>query len=80
MAVVPDVGRRGSIMATECPIKVRQVSEANSEGQIADGVAIADAGLPDDPIPRRFLAELTSPLTYRRLVARRKQATGLAQN
>jgi sterol desaturase/sphingolipid hydroxylase (fatty acid hydroxylase superfamily) len=38
-------------------------------------VAGAGAGIPDDPIPRRFVAELTSPVTYGRLVACRQQAT-----
>jgi len=34
-------------------------------------VAVGDAGIQDDPIPRRFAEELKSPLTYGALVARR---------
>jgi hypothetical protein len=37
-------------------------------------VAVGGAGIQDDPIPRRFAEELTSPLTYTALVARRQQA------
>jgi ornithine lipid hydroxylase len=38
-------------------------------------VAVADAGIQDDPIPRRFVEELKSPVTYGRLIACRQQAT-----
>jgi ornithine lipid hydroxylase len=38
-------------------------------------VAVASAGILDDPIPRRFLEELKSPVTYGRLVACRPQST-----
>ena len=38
-------------------------------------VAVAGAGIQDDPIPRRFFEELKSPVTYGQLVARRRQAT-----
>ena len=38
-------------------------------------VTVGDAGIQDDPIPRRFAEELTSPLTYTELVARRPPAT-----
>jgi len=34
-------------------------------------VAVTGAGIPDDPMPRRFVEELKWPLTYGRLVARR---------
>jgi sterol desaturase/sphingolipid hydroxylase (fatty acid hydroxylase superfamily) len=37
-------------------------------------VAVAGAGIHDDPIPRQFVEELKSPVTYGRLVARRQQA------
>jgi sterol desaturase/sphingolipid hydroxylase (fatty acid hydroxylase superfamily) len=35
-------------------------------------VAVAGAGIQDDPIPRRFVEELKSPVTYGRLVTRRR--------
>ena len=38
-------------------------------------VTVASAGIQDDPIPRRFVEELTSPFTYGRLVTRHQQAT-----
>jgi sterol desaturase/sphingolipid hydroxylase (fatty acid hydroxylase superfamily) len=38
-------------------------------------VAVGDAGIHDDPMPRQFVAELKSPITYGELVARRQQAT-----
>jgi sterol desaturase/sphingolipid hydroxylase (fatty acid hydroxylase superfamily) len=38
-------------------------------------VAMGEAGIHDDPIPRRFVEEIKSPITYRQLVARRQQAT-----
>ena len=37
-------------------------------------VAVGDAGIHDDPMPRQFIAELKSPITYGELVARRRQA------
>src|SRR5262245_11562077 len=36
-------------------------------------VAVAGAGIQDDPIPRRFVVELASPITYGRLVAHHRQ-------
>ena len=36
---------------------------------------VDNTGIHDDPIPRRFIAELTSPATYRRLAQRRATAT-----
>ncbi len=38
-------------------------------------VAVGDAGIQDDPIPRQFVEELKSPITYGELVARWQQAT-----
>ena len=38
-------------------------------------VAVAGAGIQDNPIPRTFVEELKSPVTYGQLVARRRQAT-----
>jgi len=38
-------------------------------------VAMGEAGIHDDPIPRRFIEEIMSPITYRELVAHRRQAT-----
>jgi hypothetical protein len=38
-------------------------------------VTVGDAGIHDDPIPRQFVAELKSPITYGELVARQQQAT-----
>jgi hypothetical protein len=38
-------------------------------------VAVGDAGNHDDPIPRQFMAEIKSPITYGELVAHRQQAT-----
>ncbi|HEY6173369.1 MAG TPA: sterol desaturase family protein [Kofleriaceae bacterium] len=37
-------------------------------------VSVQSTGILDDPIPRRFVAELASPLTYGRLIARRSSA------
>ena len=36
-------------------------------------IVVGQAGINDDPIPRRFLEELKSPVTYAKLVARRGQ-------
>jgi sterol desaturase/sphingolipid hydroxylase (fatty acid hydroxylase superfamily) len=38
-------------------------------------VAMGEAGIHDDPIPRRFVEEIKSPITYGALVARRQHAT-----
>ena len=38
-------------------------------------VRVAQAGIPDDPIPRRFVGELMSPFTYAKLEARRHART-----
>lgn len=43
-------------------------------------VTVRDTGIHDDPIPRRFVDELTSPLTYRRLVARRSAADAMHES
>jgi len=39
-------------------------------------VSVAETGIEHDPIPRRFLEELKSPLTYAALVQRRRKAPG----
>ena len=36
-------------------------------------IAVADTGIQDDPIPRRFVEELKSPVTYGRLIAHGQQ-------
>jgi hypothetical protein len=38
-------------------------------------VTVGEAGIQDDPIPRQFVEEIKSPITYGELVARRQQAT-----